>query len=170
MAASIAGQGETKVNNVTFESCDHGVYFTSEKTTVRNSSLVFKNWSELECAKLTFPESVIAGGKKTQYSATNKDYCNQAVFYMGNSGNDVAVYMDNCKIIGAKGVLSANYEHLNTYLYVSNTNFVNGLRIDKNATTGYMGSVYMGKGAVCPSDKVTGGGVYDTTTYANTTF
>ena len=169
MAASIRGNN-TKINGATFESCDHGMYFSSEKTTVKNSNFIFKNWSELECAKLTFPESVIAGGKKTQYSEKNKDYANQAVFYIGTPDNESTVYMDNCKIIGAKGVLSANYEHLNTYLYVSNTNFVNGLRIDKNATTGYMGRVYMGKGATCPSDQITGDGVYDTTTYANTTF
>ena len=96
-------------------------------------------------------------------------------FYIGTKRDATYVYMDNCKIDRSEMknipvTLSSNYNHKNTYLYVSNTD-LGPVRVDGPNAAGNQGHLYIGKNVTYSlAGSANGQGVVDTTTYANQVF
>lgn len=153
--------GSAYINGGTFESPNHGGLYFGGNVNIKNATL-----------KL--------GTYKGNYSE-NANISHYGVFYIGNYNEESKVYMDNVTLIsdfGNKpGVLSSNYNHKDTYLYVSNTTFPGAIRVDgtrndsQNPTA--QGHLYVGKnvtysGITSGSSGTTG--LIDTTTYENKEF
>ena len=153
--------GIANVNGGTFESPNHGGMYLCGNVNIKNTTL-----------KL--------GTYKGKYSEIeNIDH--YGVFYIGNTNTESKVYIDNVTLVsdfGNKpGVLSSNYNHKDTYLYVSNTAFPGPIRVDGTRTNSQnptaKGHLYVGKN-VTYSGITTGSGnttgIVDTTTYENKEF
>lgn len=153
--------GSAYINGGTFESPNHGGLYFGGNVNIKNATL-----------KL--------GTYKGNYSE-NANIPHYGVFYIGSYNEESKVYMDNVTLIsdfGNKpGVLSSNYNHKDTYLYVSNTTFPGAIRVDgtrndsQNPTA--QGHLYVGKnvtysGITSGSSGTTG--LIDTTTYENKEF
>ena len=92
------------------------------------------------------------------------------VYLCGNSGDEVRVYMDNCKFEGNKDIVMASdgTSKLNTHLYISNCETKGNFKVGGVGTEGNQGHLYVGKNVKYKG--ITGSGPVDTKTYKNVSF
>jgi hypothetical protein len=120
--SGMQNSGTIYVNGGTYEGYGHGgIYFGGTGTTayVRNATLKDSP---------TMPDG---------YTATSQH--NGAGFYIGGGecNDNIKVYMDNCKLVNTKNlkteysiVLTSNYGHKNSTLYIKNTKTDKKIRVD----------------------------------------
>jgi hypothetical protein len=140
--SGLSNYGTLYVNGGTYEGYGHGgIYFSGTGTTsyVRNATLK---------DSLTMPDG---------YTATSQR--NGAGFYIGGTtGNNIKVYMDNCKIYGTASqiVLRGSSNEKNNTLKISNSDLydLNGdylsVRIDNDTH-----KLYIGKGCNFTAENTT---------------
>ena len=125
--SGISSKGELCIDGGIYEGFSHGgIYFanTSKEARVKNATIANVDYK----------------GKSDIFSATDKF----ASFYLGGGEgiNNVVVYMDNCKLIGAKYgfVLRGTNGETGHKLYVSNTTLIGtNIRIDSKTDKLYIG-------------------------------
>ena len=150
--------GDTIVNGGSFYGVVHGGFYfqgnSSTKAIIKNATIGnTSNWTNIDISS----------------------FDRFGHFYIGTKRDVTYVYMDNCKIDRSEMknipvALSSNYNHKNTYLYVSNTD-LGPVRVDGPNAAGDQGHLYIGKNVTYSlASGANGRGIVDTTTYANQVF
>ena len=148
MAAQF-GATKTTLVGATFESCDHGVYFTGENSSARLCNFNHYRWPNLLCSTLIYPFKEGEPKTKSQYTAQNPDYANSGTMYIGSPYCDAKVAIFNCTedddINSARISLSSNYGYRNTYCFLSGFSIKNKIRVDGMNEDGFQSHLIVGR-------------------------
>jgi len=161
-----------------FESCDHGVYFTGERSSASGCTFKHLKWSSLQCALLEYPFKDGEVKTKSYYTSQNPDYCNYGLMYIGSDICKARVAVHNCSEVfdndHAKINISSNYGYLSSYLYLSNYTASHDIRVDGVNPGGNRAHLIIGKDVVYSgiayTNNTLGNGYVDNTNYIDRYF